>query len=129
MASFIARRLVVSVLLIIGAAFIMYILTSMAGDPLEEYYQSRLPNREQLMAQRTERLMLNVPVVLRFFLWLGGAAKCLIPFADACDLGLTVQGQPVTDLLPQAMGATLQLVTAATVLSIVIGITIGIISA
>lgn len=129
MASFIARRLVVSVLLIIGAAFIMYILTSMAGDPLEEYYQSRLPNREQLMAQRTERLMLNVPVVLRFFLWLGGAAKCLIPFADACDLGLTVQGQPVTELLPQAMWATLQLVTAATVLSIIIGITIGIVSA
>lgn len=129
MASFIARRLVVSVLLIIGAAFIMYVLTSLAGDPLEEYYQSRLPNREQLMAQRTERLMLNVPVVLRFFLWLGGAAKCLIPFADACDLGLTVQGQPVTDLLVQAMGSTLQLVTAATVLSIVIGITIGIVSA
>ncbi|MBX3094776.1 MAG: ABC transporter permease [Cryobacterium sp.] len=129
MVSFIARRLVVSVLLIIGAAFIMYVLTSLAGDPLEEFYQSRLPNREQLMAQRIERLQLNVPVALRFFLWLGGAAKCLIPFADACDLGLTVQGQPVTELLPQAMGATLQLVTAATVLAIIIGITVGIVSA
>lgn len=129
MVSFIARRLIVSVLLLIGAAFIMYQLTALAGDPLEEYYQSRLPNRDQLMAARIERLQLNVPAPLRFFLWLGGAAKCVIPFANACDLGLTAQGQPVIDLLPQAIGSTLQLVTAATVLAIIVGITIGIVSA
>jgi peptide/nickel transport system permease protein len=107
----------------------MYQLTALAGDPLEEYYQSRLPNRDQLMAARIERLQLNVPAPLRFFLWLGGAAKCVIPFANACDLGLTAQGQPVIDLLPQAIGSTLQLVTAATVLAIIVGITIGIVSA
>lgn len=129
MVSFIARRLIVSVLLLIGAAFIMYQLTALAGDPLEEYYQSRLPNREQLMAARIEALQLNVPAPLRFFLWLGGAAKCVIPFANACDLGLTAQGQPVIALLPQAIGSTLQLVTAATVLAIIVGITIGIVSA
>jgi peptide/nickel transport system permease protein len=129
MVTFIARRLIVSVLLLLGAAFIMYQLTALAGDPLEEYYQSRLPNREQLMAARIERLQLNVPAPLRFFLWLGGAAKCLIPFANSCDLGLTAQGQPVIELLPQAIGSTLQLVTAATVLAIVVGITLGIVSA
>ncbi|GAA3740396.1 hypothetical protein GCM10022239_15090 [Leifsonia bigeumensis] len=129
MVSFIARRLIVSVLLLIGAAFIMYQLTALAGDPLEEYYQSRLPNRDQLMAARVEALQLNVPAPLRFFLWLGGAAKCVIPFANACDLGLTAQGQPVIALLPQAIGSTLQLVTAATVLAIIVGITIGIVSA
>lgn len=107
----------------------MYQLTALAGDPLEEYYQSRLPNRDQLMAARIEALQLNVPAPLRFFLWLGGAAKCLLPFANACDLGLTAQGQPVINLLPQAIGSTLQLVTAATLLSIIVGITIGIVSA
>jgi glutathione transport system permease protein len=129
MVTFIARRLIVSVLLLLGAAFIMYQLTALAGDPLEEFYQSRLPNKNQLIAARTEALQLNVPAPLRFFLWIGGAAKCLIPFANACDLGLTAQGQKVTDLLPMAMGSTLQLVTAATVLAIVIGITFGIVSA
>lgn len=129
MVSFIARRLVVSVLLLLGAAFIMYQLTAVAGDPLEEFYQSRLPNKNQLIAARTEALQLNVPAPLRFFLWLGGAAKCLIPFANSCDLGLTSQGQKVIDLLPMAMGSTLQLVTAATVLAIVVGITLGIVSA
>jgi peptide/nickel transport system permease protein len=129
MVTFIARRLIVSVLLLLGAAFIMYQLTALAGDPLEEYYQSRLPNREQLMAARIDRLQLNVPAPLRFFLWLGGAAKCLIPFGNSCDLGLTAQGQPVTELLPQAIGSTLQLVTAATILAILVGITVGIVSA
>src|SRR5690606_9866641 len=122
-------RLIVSILLLLGASFIMYQLTALAGDPLEEFYQSRLPNKDQLIAARTEKLQLNVPAPLRYFLWLGGAAKCLIPFANACDLGLTVQGQKVTELLPLAIGSTLQLVTAATVLAIIIGITIGIVSA
>ncbi|MBX3116295.1 MAG: ABC transporter permease, partial [Cryobacterium sp.] len=129
MVSFIARRLIVSVLLLLGAAFIMYQLTALSGDPLEEYYQSRLPNREQLMAARIERLQLNVPPPLRFFLWLGGAAKCVVPFIGACDLGQTAQGQPVLQLLPQAMNATLQLVTASTVLAIVVGLIVGIVSA
>ena len=129
MVSFITRRLIVSILLLLGASFIMYQLTALAGDPLEEFYQSRLPNKNQLIAARTEALQLNVPAPLRFFLWLGGAAKCVIPFANQCDLGLTAQGQKVTDLLPLALGSTLQLVTAATFLAIVVGITIGIVSA
>ncbi|MEO7146395.1 MAG: ABC transporter permease [Terrimesophilobacter sp.] len=129
MVSFITRRLIVSILLLLGASFIMYQLTALAGDPLEEFYQSRLPNKNQLIAARTEALQLNVPAPLRFFLWLGGAAKCLIPFGNQCDLGLTAQGQKVTDLLPLALGSTLQLVTAATMLAIIIGITIGIVSA
>lgn len=129
MVTFIARRLVVSVLLLLGAAFIMYQLTALAGDPLEEFYQSRLPNKNDLIAARTENLSLNVPAPLRFFLWLGGAAKCLIPFANTCDLGKTVQGQQVTQLLPMAMTSTLQLVTAATLLAIIVGITFGIVSA
>lgn len=129
MVSFIARRLIVSVLILLGAAFIMYQLTALAGDPLEEFYQSRLPNRDQLIAARTEALQLNVPAPLRFFLWLGGAAKCVIPFANSCDLGLTAQGQKVIELLPIALGSTLQLVTAATILAIIVGITVGIVSA
>lgn len=129
MTSFIARRVLVSILILLGASFIMYVLTTMAGDPLEDLRQSRLPNRDSLIAQRTAALDLNVPAPLRFFLWLGGAAKCLIPFANACDLGVTVHGQNVTSLLGQAMGSTIQLVSLATLLAIVLGITVGIVSA
>jgi peptide/nickel transport system permease protein len=129
MATFISRRLLVSVLILLGASFIVYVLTAYSGDPLEDLRQVRTPNRDQLIAQRISELQLNVPAPLRFFLWLGGAAKCLIPFANACNLGLTTQHQKVTELLPMAMGSTIQLVTTATVLAIVLGVTIGIVSA
>ena len=42
---------------------------------------------------------------------------------------MTIQNQPVSVLLGRAMSSTLQLVTAATILAIVLGITVGIISA
>jgi peptide/nickel transport system permease protein len=129
MTAFITRRVLVSILVLLGASFIMYILTTLAGDPLEDLRQSRLPNREQLIAERTSALMLNVPAPLRFFLWLGGAAKCLIPFAGACDLGVNRSGQQVTELLVRAMGSTIQLVTTAVILAIIVGITTGIVSA
>ena len=66
---------------------------------------------------------------IRYFNWLGGAAKCLIPFAGTCDLGKNIAGQPITDALGHALVQTLTLVTAATVLAILIGITLGIITA
>ncbi len=129
MLSFISRRLLVSVLILLGASFIVYLLTAASGDPLADLRESRLPNRDQIMARRTEELQLDVPAPLRFFLWLSGAAKCLIPFANACDLGLTTSHQKVTDLLPMAMSSTIQLVTTATLLAILLGVTIGIVSA
>ena len=52
-----------------------------------------------------------------------------IPFADSCDLGKNIAGQPVTDALGHALIQTLTLVTGATVLAILIGITLGIITA
>jgi len=64
----------------------------------------------------------------RWLGWLVGAARCVIPFGG-CDLGVTIQNQPVSVLLGRAMSSTLQLVTGATILAIVLGITIGIISA
>ena len=47
----------------------------------------------------------------------------------SCDLGMTKDGQEVSDLLVAAMGSTLRLVVAATVLAIVLGVLVGIVSA
>lgn len=129
MLSFILRRVFVSSLLLLGASFIMYLLTAASGDPLRDLRESREPNREELIRIRSEQLNLDVPAPLRYFLWLSGAARCLIPFANACDLGVNVRNQPVTDLLPIALESTIQLLTGATLLAIIFGILIGIVSA
>ena len=52
-------------------------------------------------------------------------SQCLIPFAGTCDLGQNIAGQPITDALGHALVQTLTLVTGATVLAILIGITLG----
>lgn len=129
MVTYIVRRLIAAVLILLGASFIVYMLTAVSGDPLLDLRESNSPNRETLIQQRIALLDLNVPPPLRYFDWLGGAVSCLIPFAASCDLGTSVAGIEVTQLLVRAMGQTIQLVTAATVLAIIIGITLGIITA
>lgn len=127
MTSYVLRRLGVSLLILLGASFLVYQLVAISGDPLRDLRESNRPNREMLMQQRIELLDLDVPAPLRYFRWLSGAVRCVVP--GQCDLGKTIQGQEVTAALGSAIPTTLQLVVGATVLAIVIGISIGILTA
>lgn len=129
MVTYIIRRLVTAVLILLGASFVVYQLTAAAGDPLEDLRQSNQPNKDQLIQQRVALLDLGTPAPLRYFKWLGGAAQCVVPFVGKCDLGSAINGEPVASALGRAMGQTILLITAATVLAIVIGIALGIITA
>jgi peptide/nickel transport system permease protein len=129
MVTYIVRRLITAALILLGASFLVYLLTAASGDPLEEFRASSAPNRQQLMDARSELLDLDTPAPIRYFKWLGGAAQCLVPFAGTCDLGKNIAGQPITDALGHALVQTLTLVTAATILAILVGITLGIITA
>lgn len=129
MFSFIARRVGVSILILIAASFIMYVLTAASGNPLEDLITSNARNKDELIAQRVATQHLDVPVPLRWLLWLGGVGRCIIPIGGGCDLGTTFNNQPVTQLLPQAITATLQLITASFLLAIVLGIVVGMVTA
>ncbi|HEY0258811.1 MAG TPA: ABC transporter permease [Lacisediminihabitans sp.] len=129
MVSFIARRVLVSILILIAASFIMYVLAASAGNPLQDLQGSLSPNRQALIEARIHTQHLDLISPLRWVLWLGGVAKCIVPVAGGCDLGTTFQNQAVIDLLPQAMTSTLQLVTIAFVFAIVLGIALGIVTA
>lgn len=129
MLAFIARRLMISAVLLLVGTFIAYVLIALSGDPLQELREDTSPGRENRIAARTELLNLDTPVVLRYFLWLGGAAKCLVPFAAQCDLGLSVRGQDVTFLLSGAIGSTLQLILVATFTAAFLGVLVGIVTA
>ncbi|GAA1108985.1 ABC transporter permease [Nocardiopsis metallicus] len=118
---FIARRLVVSLFVLFAASFVMFVLAANVGDPLADLRELPEDAQESAMAERIERMHLDLPVYARYFLWLGAALTG--------DLGTNRQGQDVNILLADAISATMQLVVAATVLAIVIGIAIGIISA
>jgi peptide/nickel transport system permease protein len=133
LATFVVRRLIASIFIFLAATYLMYILTALSGDPLEDLRTGNAPNKEQLIAARVALLDLDVPVFLRYFLWLAGVLG-IRQFFDPdstgfFDLGFTVQAQPVNVLLGQAIGSTLQLVTVATLVAIVLGITVGITTA
>ncbi|WP_400158676.1 ABC transporter permease [Arthrobacter sp. BPSS-3] len=129
MVTYVVRRLMTAALILLGASFLVYLLTAASGDPLEEFRVNNSPQKQALMDARTQLLQLDVPAPVRYFRWLGGAAQCLVPFANSCDLGKNIAGQPVTDALGHALIQTLTLVTGATILAILIGITLGIITA
>lgn len=126
MATFVVRRLIASVFIFLAATYLMYQLTALSGDPLEDLRVSTAPNKAQLIEARTELLNLDVPPFLRYFIWLGGVIGVT---GKGFWLGVTVQNQPVTVLLAQAAGSTLQLVTISNLVAIILGLVIGITTA
>src|SRR5690242_18113287 len=75
MVTYIVRRLVTAAFILLGASFLVYLLTALSGDPLEELRTSSAPNRQALMDARINLLDLDTPAPLRYFKWLGGAAQ------------------------------------------------------
>ena len=122
MLTFLTRRLLAGLATLFVAIFLMYMLVNRAMDPLADLRESTAPNKEQLIAQRIEQLDLDTNVVLRFFSWLANV------FVG--DFGVAWRsGQAVSDLITRAIGSTLELVTAATFLSLLLGVAVGIVSA
>ena len=140
MLRFIARRLIVSIFILLGALFIVYNLTAISKDPLADLMESTAPNKAELIQARIDLLDLDVPPPARFFMWLGGILGFFVPKFDDpnglfgflgnhLDMGVNIQNQAVQPILEHAVGQTLQLVGAATLIAIVLGITIGVTTA
>ncbi len=124
---FFVKRLLMSLLVVLISTVIMYVLVDISIDPLEDLRISTAPNKAQLIANRVAELHLDDPVLSRYFSWLKGASGCLY---GNCDLGENWKThQQVTALLSGAVTTTIQLVGVATILAIVLGVFVGIVSA
>jgi peptide/nickel transport system permease protein len=126
MVAYILRRLGVLVVILFGSSFILYNLAALSGDPLDDLRTSTDPNRDFLILQRTRELQLDVPPPLRYFLWLRGV---LGVFIGQANFGLTRAGITVGEELKQAIPTTIRLVLAATIIAIILGLALGIITA
>ena len=126
MFSFIARRLSVLVVILLGSSFGTYCLAAISADPLEALRTSSAKNKAALIAQLTRELDLDTPPPLRYFKWLQGVIAGLW---GKFDLGKSRSGQSVQELLGTAIPTTLRLVAAATLFAIIVGVTIGVITA
>jgi peptide/nickel transport system permease protein len=123
--SYILRRLGAVLLVLLGSTFLVYNLTAISGDPLEGLRLSTEPNAKLLLEMAIRDLQLEIPPPVRYFAWLTG----ILGFSGAPTFGLTIDGTQVADLLALALPISFRLVIIATILSILIGISIGIVSA
>jgi peptide/nickel transport system permease protein len=124
MAVYIVRRLVAAFFILIGASFIVYYMLSMAGDPLAFTAEISNPTqRAAIIKTVTENLNLDTPVIGRYFLWLRDLLFHL-------DFGISARTQlPVWDDLSGRVLMTFKLVSAATLMSILVGVAVGIVTA
>ena len=121
MIGFILRRLAQLLpVLLIASTGIWAMIYAVPGDPVAVIVgENGTP--EQMQAVR-ERLGLDKPVIVQYFSWLGNALQG--------DLGVSIQNrEPVRDLIAQRVPATIQLGIAATLVGLLLGIPVAVISA
>jgi peptide/nickel transport system permease protein len=112
--------------IVFGASFLAYNMQAYSADPLSELGESTALNKDFLIAKMIRDLQLDVPPPIRYFSWLRGIVAGLW---GNFDMGLTRFDIPVTEVLSQAIPVTVKLVFAATVLAIVLGVSVGMITA
>lgn len=127
MIRFILRRLLSTALVLLVVTFVLYLLLNVALDFFWDLRSSTSPNIEALYESRRRLLDLDTPAIVRYFKWLVGVGGCAI---GQCDLGVAWKsGQEVTDQLQGAIANTIKLITASTIVAIILGIAVGMISA
>ncbi|MGO1172955.1 MAG: ABC transporter permease [Actinomycetaceae bacterium] len=124
MIRFLIRRLLTAFVVLLVSSVLMYGMLSISIDPFQDLRGLTLPQAqiEQMIQDRIDLLELDDPWYVRYWGWLTGVLQG--------DLGVGWRsGRPVSDLMGNAFVDTLQLVSAATFLAIVLGVSVGIVSA
>ncbi|MGO3279101.1 MAG: ABC transporter permease, partial [Brevibacterium aurantiacum] len=127
MTRFILRRLLSTALVLLVVTFVLYLLLNVALDFFWDLRSSTSPNIEALYESRRRLLDLDTPAIVRYFKWLAGVGGCVV---GQCDFGIAWKsGQEVTSQLQGAIVNTVKLITASTIVAIVLGIAVGMVSA
>jgi peptide/nickel transport system permease protein len=121
MSRFLAKRLVQSCILLLIVLTIMFALLHLApGDPMSRYYD---PNISPEAARKIrESFGLDRPLMEQYARWITSFARG--------DFGMSFRYRlPVRDLLAEAIPNTLRLTVAALALHILLGLSLGVLSA
>ena len=120
MLAFVVRRLLQAVLVMLAVALIAFAMFRFVGDPVN----SMLPENattEDRRALRTQ-LGLDAPIPTQFQRFVRGAV--------GGDFGISYRNKrPVSDLIAERLPATLELVAAAAVFALLLGVPMGVYTA
>ncbi len=123
MARFLVRRFVFALLSFFAATVIVFGMSRLVGDPLLIFAQPGTYGMTEERRQELEEFLnLDKPLIVQYFLWAGKAIRG--------DLGRTLVEQiPVTQMIKQKAGATIQLALAAWLFACLTGVPLGVYSA
>lgn len=123
MATYILRRLLVSIPILLGITLIVFLVASqMPGDAVLAMISTETPQSEDLIRLRRGQLGLDLPVYEQYFRWLGQLLHG--------NLGYSFQtGEPVIGILSARIPATLWLMGTALLIAVALGMAMGVVSA
>jgi len=117
MLSFLIRRLVEAVFVLLTVALLAFVLFRFVGDPVNQMVGQDTSLEDRLKLR--EQLGLNDPVPVQFGRFVWKAAQF--------DFGLSYQlKQPVLGMIAERLPATLELALAAAIFAIAVGIPMGV---
>src|SRR5512139_3871339 len=117
---FILRRLLQAALTFVGATLIVYALMfSIASDPLQALAGER-PLSPSQRVQLTAQYHLDEPFIVQYGYYMKGLVSG--------DMGRTITGRPIADVLAEAWPRTIQLALIAIAIVIVFGVLGGVVA-
>ncbi|AVO38808.1 ABC transporter permease [Pukyongiella litopenaei] len=122
-ASYLTRRLFYGLLLMLGVVVLNFLLIRLApGDPAVVIAGEMGGATEEMLESIREDYGLNKPLLTQLMIYVGNVMRF--------DLGESFFfNQPVTSLIAQRIGPTILLVISAQILSILLGVFLGVIAA
>ncbi|MDR1432286.1 MAG: ABC transporter permease subunit [Propionibacteriaceae bacterium] len=122
MIRFLARRFALALGTLFVLSVVVHLMVDTAADPLDDLRTSTAPNKEVLIASRVAMLQLDAPWITRYWNWLHSFIQG--------DFGIAWRSQQkVSDLMVGAVSTSVSLILFATLLALLLGITVGIVSA
>ena len=117
---FLIKRLANAVLVMLAVALLAFLIFRFAGDPVELMANEQMSQADRI--ELREKLGLNDSFLSQFGRFVGNAAQG--------DFGISYRnGQDVMKLIAERFPATMELALVATVLSLLIGLPLGVLTA
>jgi oligopeptide transport system permease protein len=120
MGRFVARRLLLTIPVLIGASFLIFAMVyALPGDPIRALAGDR-PLSPAVQAQLRDDYNLDDPLWLQYGKYVGGLVQG--------DFGTDFSGRPVSETIEQRLPVTAKLALAAVIFEAVIGLLAGILA-
>jgi peptide/nickel transport system permease protein len=122
MLAFALRRIAVSIPILLISTFVVFLLASFSGNPLNHLLLRNPPPPPEAIALEAERLRLDEPLLEQYWLWLTGLFRG--EFGPSVQSTLDIGAE-----LADRLVITLRLIGVAMLVALLLAVVIGVISA